>query len=45
MWAEWKSTFLIIADKHAAIRITRIRSKNSPWITSDLKKRICMIVT
>jgi hypothetical protein len=40
MWAEWKSTFLTIADKHAPIRTKRIRSKNSPWITSDLKKRM-----
>ena len=40
MWAEWKSKFLNIADKHAPIRTKRIRSKNSPWITSDLKK--CM---
>jgi hypothetical protein len=38
MWAEWKSKFLTIADKHAPIRTKRIRSKNSPWITSDLKK-------
>ena len=30
MWAEWKSKFLNIADKHAPIRTKRIRSKNSP---------------
>ena len=29
-----------IADKHAPIRTERIRSKNSPWITSDFKKRM-----
>ena len=40
MWAEWKSKFLTIADKHAPIRMKRIRPKNSPWITSDLKKRM-----
>ena len=44
MWAEWISKFLIKADKHATIRTKHIRSKNSPWITSDLKN-VCMIVT
>ena len=40
MWAEWKIKFLQIVDKHAPIRTKRIRSKNSPWITADLKERM-----
>ena len=40
MWTEWKTKFLQIVDKHAPIRIKRVRSKNSPWITADLKERM-----
>ena len=37
MWTEWKTKFLQIADKHAPIWNKRVRSKNSPWVTADLK--------
>ena len=40
MWIEWKIKFLQIVDKHAPIRIKRVRSKNSPWITAGLKERM-----
>ena len=40
MWAEWKTKFLQLVDKHAPIRTKRIRSKNSPCITADLKERM-----
>ena len=40
MWTEWKTKLLQIVDKHAPIRIKRVRSKNSPWITADLKERM-----
>ena len=37
MWQQWKSTFLAIADKHAPLKTMRVRSRSSPWITSELK--------
>ena len=40
MWTEWKTKFLQIVDKHVPIRIKRVRSKNSPWITAGLKERM-----
>ena len=40
MWDMWKNMFLEIVEKHAPIKKKRVRSKQSPWITSDLKKRI-----
>ena len=36
MWLQWKCSFLSIANKHAPLRTTR----SSPWITSELKKRM-----
>ena len=29
-----------MVEKHAPIRTKRVRSKNSPWITTDLKERM-----
>ena len=40
MWTEWKTKFLQIVDEHAPIRIKRVRSKNSPWITAHWKQRM-----
>ena len=40
MWCEWKIKFLNVVDAHAPLRTKRVRSKRSPWITSELKK--CM---
>lgn len=40
IWTEWKTKFLKIVDKDAPIRTKRIGSKNSPWITADLKERM-----
>jgi len=37
MWEQWKCTFLVIADKHAPLKTMRVRSRSSPWITSELK--------
>ena len=37
MWQQWKCTFLAIADKHAPLKTMRVRSRSSPWITSELK--------
>ena len=38
MWREWKIKFLNVVDTHAPVRTKRVRSKRSPWITSELKK-------
>ena len=41
IWTEWKTKFLQIVDNlHAPIRTKRVGSKNSSWITADLKKRM-----
>ena len=32
--------FLSIVDKHAPLRTMRVRARSSPWITSELKKRM-----
>ena len=37
MWREWKIKFLNVVNTHAPLRTKRVRSKRSPWITSDLK--------
>ena len=36
-WNE-KNSFLAIGDMHAPLRTMRVRARNSPWITSELKK-------
>ena len=36
----WKCSFLSIVNKHAPLRTMRVRTRNSPWITSELKKRM-----
>ena len=40
MWTESKTKFLQIVDKHAPIWKKRVRSKNSPFVTADLKERM-----
>ena len=40
MWREWKIKFLNVVDTHALLRTKRVRSKRSPWITSELKKHM-----
>ena len=40
MWLQWKGLFLPIVDKHASLRIMRVRVSSSPWITSELRTRI-----
>ena len=36
-WRKWKIKFLDVVNTHVPLRTKRIRSKRSPWITSDLK--------
>ena len=40
MWLQWKRLFLSIVAKHAPLRTMLVRARNSPWITSELKKRM-----
>jgi len=40
MWLNWKCSFLSIVDKHASLRTMSARRRSSPWITSELKKRM-----
>ena len=35
MWREWKEMFLGCVDKHAPLKLKRVRRKRSPWITSE----------
>ena len=40
LWNSWKKKFLDVVEKHAPLRTKRVRSKKSPWITPDLKRRM-----
>ena len=40
MWLDWKSLFLEIANKHAPIRKRKVKSKSSPWISSELRQNM-----
>ena len=41
MWSKWKCMFLLsIVGKHAQLRTMRVHARSSPWITSELKKRM-----
>ena len=40
MWLVWKSLFLEIANKHAPIRKRKVKSKSSPWISSELRQKM-----
>ena len=40
MWLVWKSLFLEIGNKHAPIRKRKVKSKYSPWISSELRQKM-----
>ena len=40
MWDIWKELFLEILDKHAPLQKKKIKSKSTPWITSNIKNMI-----
>ena len=40
MWREWKIKFVNVVNTHTPLRAKRVRSKRSPWITSELKNRM-----
>ena len=40
LWRQWKEMFLGCIDKHAPLKLKRVRKKRSPWITSELLRKI-----
>ena len=40
MIEKWYNMFINVANKHAPIRTRRIRSKKSPWLTTELRSSI-----
>ena len=40
MWSRWKCMFLSIVEKHAPLRTMCVHALSSPWIKSELKKRM-----
>ena len=40
MWRAWKYTFNSVIDRHAPVRMKRVRGAKSPWITPQLKQRM-----
>ena len=37
---KWKELFLSVCDKHAPVKTKRTHPTKSPWITTNLKKRM-----
>ena len=40
MWDFWKKQFLIISDKHAPFRVSRMKVRKNKWITSEIQRLI-----
>ena len=40
MWDIWKSLFLEVINKHAPMRKRKVKSKSSPWITAELRRKM-----
>jgi hypothetical protein len=37
-WLSWKTEFLRLCDKHAPVKVCRLKDRFKPWITSDIVK-------
>ena len=37
MWRMWKAFFNRVLNAHAPIRTKRVRNRDAPWITSDIR--------
>ena len=37
-WEQWKSAYTKICDKHAPMKILRLKKRSNPWITHDIIK-------
>jgi hypothetical protein len=41
MWQSWKIFFAQVLDKHAPIRVKRLRKRgNVPWVNSEVKEKL-----
>ena len=40
MWSEWRKLFSAVCEKHAPLKTKRTRASRSPWINSDIKRRM-----
>ena len=40
MWDIWKSLLLEVINKHAPMRKRKVKSKSSPWITAELRRKM-----
>jgi hypothetical protein len=36
-WHHWKAIFLQIADKHASLRLRKVKSEYTPWLIKEIK--------
>ena len=36
IWSEWKAEFLRISNKHAPIKVSRVKNRYNPWMNSDI---------
>ena len=36
-WLRWKEIFLQIADKHAPLRLRKVKSEYTPWLTNEIE--------
>jgi hypothetical protein len=36
-WDLWKKIFVTVVDKHAPFKSKRVRNKNNPWMTPEIK--------
>ena len=39
-WKCWKQMFDTVANRHAPLRTRRVKNKDSPWLTSQIRKLI-----
>ncbi len=39
-WKTWKEIILDIANQHAPLQQTRVKSENSPWMTNEIHHRV-----
>ena len=37
-WAIWKREFLFLSDRHAPVKVTRVKYRHNPWMTTDILK-------
>ena len=40
MWTKWKTLFLTVLERHAPHKMRRVKHKQMPWMSAELKKLI-----